>query len=219
MLTSFGFVFYFAIYPALKNEDTIAVPDIIGMSEDNAIKILDDNKINYEIVYQEGNTNSVLKTVPEAYALIKESQKVIVYVEYQEDRRINDLTGYSYDDALKILKEYKNEYGIEFEIKYKELEAGIDNIVISQSDVSSFLKDIDHIEITISLVNNTVTVPNFNGKSYLEALNFCNKNGFVLEAIFIPSSLDRNTIIYQEIEPNSILYKNSGTRLTFYVAK
>ena len=85
--------------------------------------------------------------------------------------------------------------------------------------VSSFLKDIDHIEITISLVNNTVTVPNFNGKSYLDALNFCNKNGFVLEAIFIPSSLDRNTIIYQEIEPNSILYKNSGTRLTFYVAK
>ena len=118
LITVFGFVFYFAIYPSLKNEATIAVPDITGKSEEEAKEILDGSKIVYEIIYQSGDDNKVVKTIPEANSLIKESQKVIVYISIKEEERVADLTGLSYSDAIKRLEKYKEEYGINYNIIY-----------------------------------------------------------------------------------------------------
>lgn len=219
MITVFGFVFYFAIYPTLKNEDTITVPDVIGSSEEDALDILNKSGINYEIIYQKGEEKGVLKTIPEANSLIKQSQKVIVYISMYEEKRIDDLTGYSYEDAIHKLEEYKDEFGITYNVTYKSLDSGIDNIVIEQSDKSSYLKDIKEINITVSKVDNTILMPNFIGQNYQAALDFCTEYGFEVEAIYVSSLLNRNKIIYQEIEPNTVLYKNTGTRLTIYVAK
>lgn len=219
LITVFGFVFYFAIYPSLKNEATIAVPDITGKSEEEAKEILDGSKIVYEIIYQSGDDNKVVKTIPEANSLIKESQKVIVYISIKEEERVADLTGLSYSDAIKRLEKYKEEYGINYNIIYKEIDSGIDNIVIFQSDTSSYLKDIKSLDITISEVNDKIYMPNLVGQNYHTAVTLCNDNGLDLGAIFISSILNKNTIIYQEPEPNTILYKNSMTKITIYVAK
>lgn len=218
-LSSFLIIFFFGIYPFIKNDKIISVPDVVSLTENEARKVLDEKKIKYEIVYVEGNINQIQKTVPEANSLIKQAQTITIYVERKGDEIIKDLIDMSFSDAKQVLDNYKKKYNIEYEVLYRTVDDGIDDVVLEQSVYEKRLEDIKKIIITVSKCEYYSIMPNFVGLSYKEAFKYCKENGLIFEGIYINSILDEGTIIYQEIESGEKMRKNSKKKLLFYIAK
>ena len=60
----FLWIYFLFISPKLFNKSVIIVPNLINMTEDEAIKYLIDNKFDYIISYHESSSNKVIKTIP-----------------------------------------------------------------------------------------------------------------------------------------------------------
>ena len=44
-------VYFLFISPNIFNKSTIVIPDVIGLSEKNAVEVLEEGNINYQITY------------------------------------------------------------------------------------------------------------------------------------------------------------------------
>lgn len=212
-------VFWIGIYPFIKKDEVVQIPDIIGYSEKEGLEILDSKDIKYDKVYIKGHSTNIVSTKPSVNSLIKKSQSIIVYIEEYERKRVLDFTNMDIDDAKIILDEYKKEYNIGYEIEYVNTDNNISNIVINQNIYNELLDNIDMIILTVNITNDYIKMPNFLMKDYKEAFLFCKENGLIFEGIYINSLLDQGLIIYQELESDEEIRKNSYIRLLFYIAK
>lgn len=219
-ILSSGLLFFFlGIFPFIKQEEVITIPQITNLSEAEGCSILDNAKINYEIIYVDGTSDVIQKTVPEANSLIKKSQTITVYVEKEKPQIIKDMRNMTCFDARILLEEYSKKYNITYEIQTRMIDDGINDIVLEQNVYDTDLSLIDKIIITISKCEYYVTMPDFIGRSYKEAFTFCQENGFIFEGIYLSSLLEKDTIIYQEQNIGTNLRKNSRNKLLFYIAK
>lgn len=219
LISTIFLVFVIVIYPFIKIDEVIQIPNIIGLSEKEGLEILDNKDVKYNIVYIKGKSSNIVSTVPGVNSLIKKSQNIIVYIEEYEGDFVIDFSNMNINDAKTILEEYKKEYGILYEIEYVTSDNNISNIVIGQSVSDELLDNIDKIILTVNISNDYIKMPNFIMKDYKEAFLFCKDNGLIFEGIYITSLIDEGLIIYQEIEYNEDIRKNSYTRLLFYIAK
>lgn len=219
LISTIFLVFVIGIYPFIKIDEVIQIPNIIGLSEKEGLEILDNKDVKYNIVYIKGKSSNIVSTVPGVNSLIKKSQNIIVYIEEYEGDFVIDFSNMNINDAKPILEEYKKEYGILYEIEYVTSDNNISNIVIGQSVSDELLDNIDKIILTVNISNDYIKMPNFIMKDYKEAFLFCKDNGLIFEGIYITSLIDEGLIIYQEIEYNEDIRKNSYTRLLFYIAK
>lgn len=219
VVSSLILFFFLGIYPFIKKEAVLVIPKIESMSEEEGLSILKSQKIKYEIIYVDGSENKIQRTVPEANSLIKEAQVITVYVERKVAEKIKDMTNMTLPDAKLVLEDYAKRYNIEYEVRMKKIDDGINNIVLDQNIYDTNLEEISKIIITVSECEYYITMPNFIGQNYKEAFDFCKTNGFIFEGIYINSLLDKDTIIYQETEEGKNLRKNSRNKLLFYIAK
>lgn len=218
-LSTMLLIFFLGIYPFIKEENVIAIPQICNLKETEGKEILDSKKIKYEIIYIDGIDDKIKKTVPEANSLIKQSQTITVYVEQKKSEKIKNMVNMTIDDAKIILDDYLNRYNIQYEIITKEVSDGINDVVLEQSIYDTNLDEISKIIITISKCEYYIIMPNFVGENYKKAYKFCKENGLLFEGIYVNSILDTDTIIYQETDEGSNLRKNSNNKLLFYIAK
>lgn len=218
-LSTMLLIFFLGIYPFIKHENVIAIPQICNLTEIEGKEILDSKKIKYEIIYVDGIGDKIKKTVPEANSLIKQSQTITVYVEQKKSEKVKNMVNMTKDDAKIILDDYLNRYNIQYEIVTREVSEGINDVVLEQSIYDTSLDEISKIIITISKCEYYITMPNFVGENYKKAFEFCKENGFLFEGIYVNSILDTDTIIYQETDDGSNLRKNSNNKLLFYIAK
>lgn len=218
-LSTMLLIFFLGIYPFIKEENVISIPQICNLKETEGKEILDSKKIKYEIIYVDGVDNKIQRTVPEANSLIKQSQTITVYVEQKKSEKIKNMVNMTIDDAKIILDDYLKRYSIQYEIITKSVPDGINDIVLEQNIYDTNLDEISKIVITISKCEYYITMPNFIGENYKKAFEFCKENGFLFEGIYVNSILDTDTIIYQETDEGSNLRKNSNNKLLFYIAK
>lgn len=84
----------------------VIIPEIRGMSIEEAKKVLKEEKIDYNI---EGNGNTVTSIKPYPGYAVKEGTKINIYTESTDSNSkaviMPDLKGYSKDSAAKILKD------------------------------------------------------------------------------------------------------------------
>lgn len=218
-LSTIFLVFIFGIYPFIKKDEVVQIPDITGYNEIEGLELLESLEIKYEKVYIKGKTNNIKSTIPSVNSLIKKSQSIMVYIEEYEGETIIDFTNMDVKDAKEVLEKYRKEYGIEYVIEYIETDNCISDIVLNQSVSNELLDNIDKIILTVNIYKNYIKMPNFVMSNYKEAFNFCKENGLIFEGIYITSLQEVDTIIYQEIECDKEIRKNSFTRILFYVAK
>lgn len=216
MVVFVGWVFYFFIYPTLKTEKVVVIPETTGLSLDEAIARLNEHNVKYKIVYQEGNDDLVIGSSPKAGTIVKESFYVDLVVSQKEELLVVDLCGLSLEEASQFIKEYENR-GINIVINYEESLNYMNNLIIKQSETGK-VADIDTLYLTVSKLNSLVKIPNFYLTHFKDVYAFTKENGISIKPIFIDSILPFGIVLSQDIKEGREIYKNSLTILTIYVA-
>lgn len=157
-----------------KGTAKVAVPNVVGMTKEEAIKALDKRNLGYRIVdtkpsdkYESGeimeqktkaNTKVAKNTTIELVeSLGKEAKKVAV----------PDVAGNSEDDAQKILEDAK--LVVENEAKYDDtVEAG--KVISTDPAAGTEVTEGSKVKMYVSKGKERVEVPNLVGKTYDEAV-------------------------------------------------
>lgn len=218
----FAFIFF--------QNDTFAMPNLIGLKEDEALEILDDKELKYdkdnfkEELSDEYDKGIVINSSPISNSSVSKGDEVILTISSGKYIVINDYTGSSYDDAKKELEDkgftvLKEETNSEEKI----------NTVIRQSinPTEEYDPNTKEKEITLTVSKGEqITVPNVYGQSISSAKSLLESSdyGFTvkLQTLTPPTSaseiesMQLNVVYKQSIAAFTKLTKKSGRSITLY---
>ena len=207
-------VFYLTL---LKPVDNFAMPNLIGMTQENAEKIISEKGLKLDEVHQELSDQDegiVISSDPLASSAVKKGDKVNIVVSSGKFIVIENYVGQDYDTV------YNQLYSLNFKI-IKEEEVSSEQakgIILSQSlDVGTKLEP-NSQNLTIKLVVSKgfeATVPNVKGIDINQAYDILTKEGFsVTKKVLTPpttaaeiKNMKANIVINQSLEPFTVVYK------------
>ena len=216
----FLWIYFLFISPKLFNKSVIIVPDLINMTEDEAIKYLIDNKFDYIISYHESSSNKVIKTIPYPNTKIKKNYKIEVHVGKVVPVSYNSYLGQKWEDVKDEIELMCNNNGIKLKIIYEVNDNFVDGVIINESlHNKDSLSGIEELVITISSNNSKLIMPNFVGKHINEVLDFVNNHNLSVIFIYLEVMMTEDIVLYQSVLENSIIDKNSKYKIEIYVSK
>jgi len=98
LMLSTIFIVFFIVYNSLKiytkHNTYIKVPDLSGMKLDTAIRVLDDNKLKYEVLdsskfFIEIPNYSIISQIPKGLELVKKNRKIYLNVNPQNFQKVS----------------------------------------------------------------------------------------------------------------------------------
>ena len=204
----------------LTNPPEVAMPNVVGLSKEEAQKEIENVKLKFEIEKEEYN-----KDVPEGFIIsqdptymekfnkVKQGSTVKVVVSKGEEKTtVPKVVGMEKDKAVKALEDAKLKVEI-VEESSKKVQEGY---VISQEtspDTEAFAGDT--IKIHVSTGVEKATVPNVIGKSQADAKKTLEAQGFVVAVTTSEDSSKENGIVLkQSLDSGKTVEKGSTVTIT-----
>ena len=204
----------------LTNPPEVAMPNVVGLSKEEAQKEIENVKLKFEIEKEEYN-----KDVPEGFIIsqdptymekfnkVKQGSTVKVVVSKGEEKTtVPKVVGMKKDKAVKALEDAKLKVEI-VEESSKKVQEGY---VISQEtspDTEAFAGDT--IKIHVSTGVEKATVPDVIGKSQADAKKTLEAQGFVVAVTTSEDSSKENGIVLkQSLDSGKTVEKGSTVTIT-----
>ena len=204
----------------LTNPPEVAMPNVVGLSKEEAQKEIENVKLKFEIEKEEYN-----KDVPEGFIIsqdptymekfnkVKQGSTVKVVVSKGEEKTtVPKVVGMEKDKAVKALEDAKLKVEI-VEESSKKVQEGY---VISQEtspDTEAFAGDT--IKIHVSTGVEKATVPDVIGKSQADAKKTLEAQGFVVAVTTSEDSSKENGIVLkQSLDSAKTVEKGSTVTIT-----
>lgn len=204
----------------LTNPPEVAMPNVVGLSKEEAQKEIENAKLKFEIEKEEYN-----KDVPEGFIIsqdptymekfnkVKQGSTVKVVVSKGEEKTtVPKVVGMEKDKAVKALEDAKLKVEI-VEESSKKVQEGY---VISQEtspDTEAFAGDT--IKIHVSTGVEKATVPDVIGKSQADAKKTLEAQGFVVAVTTSEDSSKENGIVLkQSLDSGKTVEKGSTVTIT-----
>ena len=204
----------------LTNPPEVAMPNVVGLSKEEAQKEIENVKLKFEIEKEEYN-----KDVPEGFIIsqdptymekfnkVKQGSTVKVVVSKREEKTtVPKVVGMEKDKAVKTLEDAKLKVEI-VEESSKKVQEGY---VISQEtspDTEAFAGDT--IKIHVSTGVEKATVPDVIGKSQADAKKTLEAQGFVVAVTTSEDSSKENGIVLkQSLDSGKTVEKGSTVTIT-----
>ena len=204
----------------LTNPPEVAMPNVVGLSKEEAQKEIENVKLKFEIEKEEYN-----KAVPEGFIIsqdptymekfnkVKQGSTVKVVVSKGEEKTtVPKVVGMEKDKAVKALEDAKLKVEI-VEESSKKVQEGY---VISQEtspDTEAFAGDT--IKIHVSTGVEKATVPDVIGKSQADAKKTLEAQGFVVAVTTSEDSSKENGIVLkQSLDSGKTVEKGSTVTIT-----
>lgn len=204
----------------LTNPPEVAMPNVVGLSKEEAQKEIENVKLKFEIEKEEYN-----KDVPEGFIIsqdptymekfnkVKQGSTVKVVVSKGEEKTtVPKVVGMEKDKAVKALEDAKLKVEI-VEESSKKVQEGY---VISQEtspDTEAFAGDT--IKIHVSTGVEKATVPYVIGKSQADAKKTLEAQGFVVAVTTSEDSSKENGIVLkQSLDSGKTVEKGSTVTIT-----
>ena len=204
----------------LTNPPEVAMPNVVGLSKEEAQKEIENVKLKFEIEKEEYN-----KDVPEGFIIsqdptymekfnkVKQGSTVKVVVSKGEEKTtVPKVVGMEKDKAVKALEDAKLKVEI-VEESSKKVQEGY---VISQEtspDTEAFAGDT--IKIHVSTGVEKATVPDVIGKSQADAKKTLETQGFVVAVTTSEDSSKENGIVLkQSLDSGKTVEKGSTVTIT-----
>ena len=204
----------------LTNPPEVAMPNVVGLSKEEAQKEIEKVKLKFEIEKEEYN-----KDVPEGFIIsqdptymekfnkVKQGSTVKVVVSKGEEKTtVPKVVGMEKDKAVKALEDAKLKVEI-VEESSKKVQEGY---VISQEtspDTEAFAGDT--IKIHVSTGVEKATVPDVIGKSQADAKKTLEAQGFVVAVTTSEDSSKENGIVLkQSLDSGKTVEKGSTVTIT-----
>lgn len=204
----------------LTNPPEVAMPNVVGLSKEEAQKEIENVKLKFEIEKEEYN-----KDVPEGFIItqdptymekfnkVKQGSTVKVVVSKGEEKTtVPKVVGMEKDKAVKTLEDAKLKVEI-VEESSKKVQEGY---VISQEtspDTEAFAGDT--IKIHVSTGVEKATVPDVIGKSQADAKKTLEAQGFVVAVTTSEdSSKENGKVLKQSLDSGKTVEKGSTVTIT-----
>ena len=217
-------LFVFILWPRISSGSDVEIPDVQGMTVEQARNALEDDGLEVEKKTKEEASDDVdegkvIGTDPEIGESVKEGTKVTLIVSTGSEKiEIEDYTGEDVDDVKRELEDA----GIRVVTEERDVASGDgvkENTIIDQ-DVEPGTKLGDGDTITLTIPNIYKTYPNFTDGTYTEddVKKFCDENGITLNVTYIEDmTKSEGVVTYQNMGAGSRI--NSGDNLRIKVVK
>ena len=217
-------LFVFILWPRISSGSDVEIPDVQGMTVEQAQNALEDDGLEVEKKTKEEASDDVdegkvIGTDPEIGESVKEGTKVTLIVSTGSEKiEIADYTGEDVDDVKRELEDA----GIRVVTEERDVASGDgvkENTIIDQ-DVEPGTKLGDGDTITLIIPNIYKTYPNFTDGTYTEddVKKFCDENGITLNVTYIEDmTKSEGVVTYQNMGAGSRI--NSGDNLRIKVVK
>ena len=196
-----------------------AIPNIVGISKEEAEKKITDNKLvigevkeEYNSEYEAGYVISQDPAYRENYN-IKEGSKINYVVSLGiEEATVPRVVGKTEEEAIKLLEEAKLKYEIKEE-NSKKIEAGY--VIEQETDPDKTVNAGDTVVIHVSLGVKKITAPSVLGKSEKDATKELKNAGFkVIVTTQEDTSKDNDTVLKQSIDAGTEVEDESSITIT-----
>lgn len=212
-------IYYLFISPNIFKHEKVIIPDIIGLNENEALSLLDDNNVSYELCYIDGGSNKVISTNPEKGITVYDNYKIKVYIEKTLPSYYESFEGLIYYKNKDIIDEYCNNHNLTYEIEYVESETYIDGQIISQSKKNSeIVIENEHIIFYIAVSNDYFKMPNLVGLNIYVALDILKNYNLKYNLIYYDAPITIDTVIYQSIDEGRIIKKGNDYTFDIYIS-
>ena len=217
-------LFVFILWPRISSGFDVEIPDVQGMTVEQAQNALEDDGLEVEKKTKEEASDDVdegkvIGTDPDIGESVKEGTKVTLIVSTGSEKiEIEDYTGKDVDDVKRELEDA----GIRVVTEERDVASGDgvkENTIIDQ-DVEPGTKLGDGDTITLTIPNIYKTYPNFTDGTYTEddVKKFCDENGITLNVTYIEDmTKSEGVVTYQNMGAGSRI--NSGDNLRIKVVK
>ena len=209
----------------LTNPKEVDLPNVVGLTKEEAQKKVEDLKLKFEIESEEYNAeveeNHIISQDPtytEKYNNVKEGSTVKVVVSKGAEKTIvPKVVGMKEEEAVKALEDAKLKVEI-IEETSKKVQAGY--VISQETDAETEVNADDTVKIHVSIGTGIkqITMIDVKGKTEAEAKSALEKLGLVVN---IASSEDRTkdngVVLTQSIEAGKVI--DEGTTVTITVNK
>ena len=230
VLSSFiGLILLFAIslggtllYFKLTNPKEVAMPNVVGISKEDAKKVVEEKKLVFEVSKEEYNSEyaagyiiSQDPTYVENYN-VKEGSKISVVVSLGiEEATVPKVTGMSKEDAIAALDAAKLKSEI-IEEASKKIEEGY--VISQETNPNTKVYAGDTVKIHVSTGVEKVTIPDVVGKPEDEANSTLTNMGLKVDIKYKEDdSKDNGIVLTQSIDKDKEV--ETGSSITIYVNK
>ena len=193
--------------------------NVVGMTEDEAKKALDELNLLYEIKTEksEEEEGTVIKQSVKEGASINEGAKIVLTVSAgEETKTLADYSGQKQDEAEKALKElgYTTKITTEYD---DDVETGY--VIRTNPAAKSEISKDTVIELIISRGRETklVTVPTLVGSTEVDAREMCEEAGLEISVEYVENEANAGKVISQD--PSSATNIEEGSTVSVIVGK
>ena len=196
-----------------------SIPNIVGISKEEAEKMITDNKLEVGEVKEEYNSEieqgHIISQDPEYREnfKIKEGSKINYVVSLGiEETTVPKVVGKTEEEAIQLLEEAKLKYEIKEE-NSKKIQAGI--VIEQETEPDKTVNAGDTVVLHVSLGVKMITTPSVLGKSEKDATKELKNAGFkVIVATEEDQSKDNDKVIKQSIDAGTEVEDESSITIT-----
>lgn len=226
-LISFSIIMsYLFIFPIYMKTNEINIPNIINLDLDEAVNILEQNKLSYEVNYIDSDINDdnkIIKTLPKCNNKIKIKSKVSLYVGKANNTtfKLNDYINKNYDDIKEEIKKLEINNKLNIVLVYEKNDDYPNNTIIKQIPKENTLINNNTVLVLyLSSYEGKITLPNFKGWNIDSVKEYQKNNKLNIEYIYSYSDIiEKDIVIEQSIFSNTIWYKGKNDVIKIYISK
>ena len=204
----------------LTNPKEVEMPNIVGLTKDEAQQRVEGAKLKFEVASEEYNKdveeNHVISQDPtyvEGYNKVKEGSTVkVVLSKGTEKTKVPKVVGMSQEDAVTAIEDAKLKAEIVEETS-KKVQEGY--VISQETDANTEVDAGETVKIHVSTGVEKATVPGVVGKSQDEAKKTLQDLGFVVTVTTAEdSSKDNGVVLKQSLDEGKSVEKGSAITIT-----
>lgn len=204
----------------LTNPKEVEMPNIVGLTKDEAQQRIEGAKLKFEVASEEYNKdveeNHVISQDPtyvEGYNKVKEGSTVkVVLSKGTEKTKVPKVVGMSQEDAVTAIEDAKLKAEIVEETS-KKVQEGY--VISQETDANTEVDAGETVKIHVSTGVEKATVPGVVGKSQDEAKKTLQDLGFVVTVTTAEdSSKDNGVVLKQSLDEGKSVEKGSAITIT-----
>ena len=204
----------------LTNPKEVEMPNIVGLTKDEAQQRIEGAKLKFEVASEEYNKdveeNHVISQDPtyvEGYNKVKEGSTVkVVLSKGTEKTKVPKVVGMSQEDAVTAIENAKLKSEIVEEAS-KKVQEGY--VISQETDANTEIDAGETVKIHVSTGVEKATVPGVVGKSQDEAKKALQDLGFVVTVTTAEdSSKDNGVVLKQSLDEGKSVEKGSAITIT-----
>lgn len=215
-----GWIYYIYISPRIFKPAEVVVPDIIGLSEEEARLALKKEGLTYNINYIDGQSLCVDSTMPKHGSKVYEGYPIEVYILKPLPSYYQSFVGLIYEENIGLIQEYCTRHELTYRLEYVVDNSYSSGQIIGQSKNSDeFVVSGTEIVFQIAVSDNYISMPNLVGRNIREVMELLDGYRLNYNVIYYHAPLDSDIVISQSVQEGTVLQKGNSYAFDIYVSK